>query len=689
MTAFKGHQKSSQDRQEKNLLGFGLVDGGRPRRTTAPSRTGTDVTARQTGSLGGSLVRSLLRASMVPLTAFLLGTVAFGQTVTDVGTPRKETLIVQTFDGKSANPDQQNPLNFYAIWRGFRELGWSFLWETDTATGESYPELAAGPVEVLNDEHTKFRVKLREGVFWSDGVEFTADDIIYTLDVSFKHKDKLTFVAPQTTFIKSYKQVDKYTFEVETNAPSYAFQTTLGVYTWGNLFTPVPKHIFEPLGDEVVAYKNAPAVTLGPYKIKEFDPNGFWQLWELRDDWKRSGWGNLGEPKPKYVLYKDFGAEETRALAFVQDQYDVDTFMSPDTIAAAKARNPLIETFSKTLPYHDMNDACSWAIYMNQLKAPLDNKNVRWALALSLDMKQVGMTAVSGQFKAGALPLADTPITNPLFYQPLDGFLQNLALPDGYKPFNPNFGSELVEALKAQGTPEADLPTGDAVKPSFGMGWWKYDPAQAEKLMTEAGYKKDADGLFANPDGSPLQLELVVPGDWNKILQRLGFSIGDSWKKAGFNINVRSVDDGEFGTVINTNSKFTMEINWNNTCVYNRNWLNTWRNLTPENVKAADSSDALSGNYMRITDPDIFKLVADSARLEMSTDAFLQNGQKVAQRMVENMNVINLMSIPTTIPTNSAYWTNYPKQDNFYAAPYTWWSSFKKTIVNIKPTGKE
>jgi peptide/nickel transport system substrate-binding protein len=46
------------------------------------------------------------------------------------------------------------------------------------------------------------------------------------------------------------------------------------------------------------------------------------------------------------------------------------------------------------------------------------------------------------------------------------------------------------------------------------------------------------------------------------------------------------------------------------------------------------------------------------------------------------------MNIPTTIPTNSTYWTNYPKQANFYAAPYTWWSSFKKTIVNIEPTGK-
>ena len=48
--------------------------------------------------------------------------------------------------------------------------------------------------EVLNDEHTKFRIKIRPGVFWSDGVEFTTDDLIYTLDIIFKYRDKWTFI---------------------------------------------------------------------------------------------------------------------------------------------------------------------------------------------------------------------------------------------------------------------------------------------------------------------------------------------------------------------------------------------------------------------------------------------------------------------------------------------------------------
>jgi peptide/nickel transport system substrate-binding protein len=609
--------------------------------------------------------------------------------MTDQGTPRNQTLIVQTFDGKTSTPDQMNPLNNYAIWRGFRELGWSYLWEDDTATGKSYPELADGMPKILDDNHTQFEVKIRPGVYWSDGVEFTTDDIIYTLDTMFKYKDKLTNgnVATLTNYIKSYKAIDKYTFQVVTANPAYDFVTVMGVYTWASAFIPVPKHVFEKQAD-VTTFKNTNPVTLGPYTIKAFDPNGFWQLWQLRDDWQRSGWGNLGTPKPKYVYYKDFGAEETRTLAFSQNQYDIDTFMSPDSIAAAQAKNPAIQTFSPTLPYNDMNDACSYAVYINQQKAPYDKAEVRWALALTMNLQQVGITAMNGQFKASALPIADTPITNPIYVQPLTQWLTDLKLSDGYQPFNPKFGNELVAKLKDQGMPDSALPKGDDIAKSFGAGWWKNDPAEAEKLLNSVGIKKGGDGFYMTPDGKAWSLELVIPGDWNKVMQRIGFSIADSWKKAGFNVNARQVDNGEFGTVQSTNSKFTMMLNWSNSCVYNSNYLNTWRSFSQQNVKDVNSSDALTGNYIRTTDQTLFKLIDDSKKLDNTSQPFIDNGKAIMKELVTGMQVINFMNIPTTIPTNSYYWKNYTKQNNFYAAPYSWWSSFKKQIVTIEPTGK-
>jgi peptide/nickel transport system substrate-binding protein len=94
------------------------------------------------------------------------------------------------------------------------------------------------------------------------------------------------------------------------------------------------------------------------------------------------------------------------------------------------------------------------------------------------------------------------------------------------------------------------------------------------------------------------------------------------------------------------------------------------------------------GNSWRITDEKIFNLIADAGSMDQSKPEFLQAGQDIVKEMISQMVYIDMMNIPTTIPTNDTYWTNFPKGDNAYAVPYTWWSSFKKILVTIKPTGK-
>lgn len=610
--------------------------------------------------------------------------------MTDVGTPRSETLIVQTFDGKVDVPDNFNPLSSsYVLWRGFRELAWGYLWEMDTASGKSYPELAADMPKILDDQNTQFQVSLKKGIYWSDGVEFTADDVIYTLDTYFAGKDKLTYwgIPAIDAYVKSYKKIDNYTLEIDTTHPAYDFVTNLGVYTWGSNFNILPKHVFEKQTD-LSTFKNPNPVTLGAYTLKSFDPNGQWHLWQRRDDWQRSSTGWMGEPVAKYVLYKNFGDEQTRTLAFIKNQYDVDTFMSPDGIAAAQKQNKNIQTFAKTMPYHDMGDACSYGIIMNNQKAPLDNQNVRWALALSLDLKNVGFNSMNGEFRASALPMPDTQITHPAFFAPIEQWLKDLKLSDGYQPWDANFAADMVKKMSDAGTDPSQLPTGDNVTKSYGMGYWKYDPAEAEKLMATAGYKKGADGFYAGPDGKTWEVELVIPSDWNKVMQRVGFSIADSWTKAGFKVNARQVDNGEFTKVQNTNSMLTTMVNWSSSCVFNTNYIQNWRSFSKDYLKPVDSNDQISGNNMRVTDEKIFKLIVDAGSMDQSKPEFLQAGQEIVKALLSQMFYIDMMNIPTTIPTNDTYWTNFPKAENPYSVPYTWWSSFKKILVTIKPTGK-
>ncbi len=112
------------------------------------------------------------------------------------------------------------------------------------------------------------------------------------------------------------------------------------------------------------------------------------------------------------------------ALSFVQNAYDVDTFMSPDTIKASQDRNDSITTFSPTMPYHNMDDACIYGMLINNQKPPYDLKNVRWAMALSLDLKSVAMNALSGEVIVSPWPMADTQILHPIYYDPNQEWLE-------------------------------------------------------------------------------------------------------------------------------------------------------------------------------------------------------------------------------------------------------------------------
>jgi peptide/nickel transport system substrate-binding protein len=218
------------------------------------------------------------------------------------------------------------------------------------------------------------------------------------------------------------------------------------------------------------------------------------------------------------------------------------------------------------------------------------------------------------------------------------------------------------------------------------VGWWKYDTAQAEKLLKSVGFTKNGDGKWVLPDGKVWQLEFVIPGDWNKVMQRVGFSIADSWQGFGIDLKVRQVDNAEFGNVQNINAQRQTLLNWTN-CIFNPNYMNSWRSVLLKHVKPADSTDTNAGNQYQWNSKTVDGLIQEAFKLETTSDKFYEIGRQVIQEFVKDMAYINIMNIPTTIPTNERYWTGFPHQENYYAVPYSWWSSLKKILVTIKPAG--
>jgi peptide/nickel transport system substrate-binding protein len=119
------------------------------------------------------------------------------------------------------------------------------------------------------------RFHLRQGVKFSDGVEFTADDVAFTinrvLDPAVAYAQ-----AARISQVEKAVAVDKYTVDVKTKA---VFPTL--VRGLSDIIME-PKHYYEKVGPEKVA---AHPIGTGPFIFKEWVPGDHYTLTANKDYW--------------------------------------------------------------------------------------------------------------------------------------------------------------------------------------------------------------------------------------------------------------------------------------------------------------------------------------------------------------------------------------------------------------------
>lgn len=106
---------------------------------------------------------------------------------------------------------------------------------------------------------------LRKGVQWADGVEFSADDVMFGYKTII---DEKTPSAYKEDFlqVKKAEVLDKYTFRVTYEKPFAPALTT-----WGSLII-LPKHLLEGKDITKTEFARNP-IGLGPYKLSKWVPD--------------------------------------------------------------------------------------------------------------------------------------------------------------------------------------------------------------------------------------------------------------------------------------------------------------------------------------------------------------------------------------------------------------------------------
>lgn len=603
---------------------------------------------------------------------------ASGEKMTDVGTPRKDTLIVDMLSGTQIDPDNFNPYmtGCVAMDCGLHQLLYPCLWEADTMNGAQTCDLAADFPEAMDDTNTKYRFHLREGITWSDGVEFTAEDVEYTSNI-LSTTEEFSWGSWYKSFVKSMKAVDKYTVEMELVEPNVKPQQKLGVIVFGNNFKVVPKHIWEK--EDPATFKYTDPLSLGPYTLSKRDAQGNWFLYEKREDWDKSDVGVIdGEPKPQYVLFKYFGSEEKRVMAAVNNEIDILQDISPESWDILKEKNPNAKCWTEEFPYAIPDDPCERGISFNCSNEYYNNREVRWALTLSMDIKQVSMATFGGKLKFSPLAVPPTTALSDVYQKPMVDWLKTYAFEDGYKPFNENAAREMVELLKTEGV--ENLPTTEEeITDIFGIGWWKYDTDKAAELLQKNGFTQK-DGQWITPEGQPLEIIILAPADFEIESMRLAFAVADAWSKFGVKAEVKQQDSSTFWTSYATGN-------------YDAGAYWPFCGLIPdltENIQTwhqkyiLPNGENAAGNKERYANEELSAAIDKLQTLEADDPEVKTTVEEMLKIFVDEMPAIPMFGTAKFVPVVETYWTNFQDSENPFEGPWWWWSQFRFYTTKIE-----
>lgn len=604
------------------------------------------------------------------------GTGGGGGAKTEVGTPRDKTLVLDI--GKDSNPGQFNPyMPGTAQSNGLHQLATSHLWEIDSQKGTQFPDLAA-EMPVANADFTEFTVKLREGIKWSDGKPFTADDVVFTSDLLLTN-DKLTYHGMFSSVIKKIEKVADYEIKIITHEPYPRISSFLGVMIWGNSFYILPKHIWE--SQDAATFKFNPPVHTGPYKLEKFDEQqGAWFLWKLRDDWKSSDVGVINpdkKPGPDWVWARNFGDEQKRVMAVTNNEIDVMMEVSPESWEALQKSNKEVRMWHAGFPYAIFDDPCGKGIEFNCDKKPYDDINFRWGMALAVNIKEVSMETMKGMLRVNPLLIPPTDALQATYHDPMRQWLTDFKLEDGYQPFDPNYAKDIAAMLTSQGI--KDLPTDEAALVKlFGVGWWKYDPDKAAELLTKAGLEKKDDGWYY--EGKKFGFEVNIPESTEIEANRLGTAMANQWRKFGIDATPAMKAGAAFGDAENS-GEFEVGSYWPG-CgiipdVYTH--INGWdKRLYKPNGELA------VGTRSRYQSDALTESLDKLKGMSPTDPAVVEETTKFLQTFVTELPYINCFGQSKFVPVNEHYWTNFPTAENAYNGPWWWWSCFKFILSDVK-----
>jgi peptide/nickel transport system substrate-binding protein len=471
--------------------------------------------------------------------------------------------------------------------------------------GNPLPVLAAEIPTVENGGVSKdlktVTWKLKQGVKWSDGSDFTADDVVFTYNYC---ADEKTACTTSTAFAGAEKveAIDQYTVKITWQQPNpnpyQMFVATNGAILQKKQFG---NCIGEKASTDAACQQaNLAPIGTGPYKVREFKP-GDQVTYDINENYR-----DPNKPFFKEVLFKGGGDATSAARA---------VFQTGDTDYAwnLQVEAPVLQQLEQggkgkfvTIPGSAverllLNRANPDPALGDKRSEPdtqhpfLSDLKVRQALAMAIDRK-----AVADLYPPGAGPTCEIITTQP--------FIDPSQIYGGRHKCEP-------------------------------------DIEGAKKLLDEAGWTVGADGIR---EKNGVKMNILYVTTVNPLRQKEQALVKAAWEQLGVAVELKSVDAGVFFSSDagnpDTAAHFYADVEM---------FTNNYEQPDPTNYLCGWATDQIAqrsnewrgNNYERFSNPEYDKL-CEQLRTETDQAKRKEIVLKMNDILIEDVVIIPLVARP-------------------------------------------
>jgi peptide/nickel transport system substrate-binding protein len=219
-------------------------------------------------------------------------------------------------------------------------------------------------------------LKLRKGVKFHSGDEFTSEDVKFSLERSLDPKNGFVLARSALATIDKIETPDPLTVRIITKQPDPLLEFRISTNVWGAEI--LSKRYTSSMSMDDFGFK---AVGTGPYRLVELSPaqvvlerfDGFWGL----------------KPEAERIVFRYIPEPAAMITAIVNKEVDIVTQIPPDQVdVLAKDKNLDV----KNVLINNIH-----VVYYNTSYGPLKDKRIRQAMNLAIDRQLLVDTLWSGR----------------------------------------------------------------------------------------------------------------------------------------------------------------------------------------------------------------------------------------------------------------------------------------------------